>query len=109
MEPSDLDENTLGVHIKVDEDGDFQIFVGSNLVEDQYEEDEIQYFNDLLNGISFTLNFGVDQMAAQGSLMRKMYEAKSKENENKELSELDEDLIKAMAGSNIVHFKKKVH
>jgi len=109
MEPSDLDENTLAVHIKVDEDGDFQIFVGSNLTEENYEEDEIQYFNDLLNGLSFTLNFGVDQMAAQGSLMRKMYEAKHKEQEQKELSEWDEDLIKAMSGSNILHFKKKVH
>ena len=109
MEPSDLDENTLAVHIKVDDDGDFQIFVASNLAEDHYDEDEIQYFNDLLNGISFTLNFGVEQMAAQGTLMRKMYEVKHEEDENEALSERDEDIINALSGSNIVHFKKRVH
>ena len=40
-------------------------------VED-YETEELEFFNDLLNGISFSINFGMEQLAAQGTIMRKL-------------------------------------
>ena len=57
MNVHDLDPDVLAIHLKIDDDGDFQVTIGHNLEEQDYEEGELEFFNDLLNGISFSINF----------------------------------------------------
>ena len=115
MNPDDLDDDVLAIHLRVDDEGDFQVSIGHNLEEEDYEASELEYFNDLLNGISFSINFGLEAMAAQGAIMRNLQELSSgEEDENYELDneilfEPDEDLLKAMKDSKVVSIKRKLN
>ena len=109
MNVHDLDPDVLAIHLKIDDDGDFQVTIGHNLEEQDYEESELEFFNDLLNGISFSINFGIETMAAQGAIMRKLQQFSDEEDENEILFEPDEALVKAMQDSKVVSIKRKLN
>lgn len=111
MDKKNIEEDVLQIQLKIDDEGDFQVSVGHNIDEEDYETEELEFFNDLLNGISFSINFGMEQLAAQGTIMRKLadYTDDDDDDEDEVNFEPDPELIKAMHDRKVVPIKKKFH
>lgn len=108
MREEDIPENSMLIHLSLNDAGEMKVSFGHNFNVDDVEEDSIQYLVDVLNGIRISFDAGMEQFAQQGAMARTI-QGLVEELEGPEVNfEPDEELLDAInRNTNIVPFSKK--
>ena len=108
MEIEDFDDNVLALFMTIDEeDHSFELKIGHSL-SDEMDEDDKNFYLDVLNGLMISLREGIDKLAFDGMMARHMtrlIEKSMPDNAD------PEEVLKNLLGDseNVVAFKRKLH
>jgi len=91
------------LRMDIQEGGDIDIYSAQHFGDDLSEEDCL-YYQNLLTGLNYTLNFGTDYAVALGAMVNHLGEMEA---EDEFVFEPDDELLKAVADKKIVPFDKK--
>lgn len=102
--------NTIAVHLIISTDDDeLDLEFGHNL-DDALEDDEKEFYLDVLHGLVEYLNFGMEKLAIDGLKARKLEELDDEADEGSDIVfEADEKLLKLVSDKTVIQFKKKLH
>ena len=107
MKPEDLPEDSMGIIMQPQPDGDFGVTVIHNL-SDQWSEEEAEPFMDILNGLNMVLSNGFEMLAMYGAMGRMLNDVMDQADEGPEIVfEADEELLEAISDAKVVPFNGK--
>lgn len=102
MHPKDLPENSMMLRMDIQDSGELIIYTAHHFGEDLSEED-CEYFESVLNGLNYVLNFGTEFAKNVGLLVKYTGDLEA---EHEFVFEPDEELKEAVADAKIVKLHK---
>lgn len=102
MEPKDLPKNSMMLRMDILDSGDLKIYSAQHFG-DELTDEECRYYENLVTGLNYTLNFGTDYAVALGALVNHVGELEA---EDEFVFEPDDELIQAVADAKVVPFDK---
>lgn len=121
MDIDEFEDNSLVIVMTINEaDGGLDLAVGHTIADD-FDEEEKDFYLDMLNGIVINMREGIDKLAFDGMMARQLAKLTGTDINGEDLSpDMSNDRhadflreIKELAigpdGGNIINFKKKMH
>lgn len=102
MDPKDLQKNSMMLRMDIMPSGDLKIYSAQHFG-DELTDEECRYYENLVTGLNYTLNFGTDYAVALGSLVNHLGELEAEE---EFVFEPDDELRQAVADAKVVPFDK---
>ncbi len=102
MDPKDLPKNSMMLRMDIQHNGDLKIYSAHHFG-DELTDEECRYYDNLVTGLNYTLNFGTDYVVALGAMVNHLGELEA---EDEFIFEPDDELIKAVADTKVVPFDK---
>lgn len=102
MDPKDLPKNSMMLRMDILPTGDLKIYSAQHFGDDLTDE-ECRYYENLVTGLNYVLNFGTDFAISLGGLVEYAGELEAEE---EFIFEPDEELRQAVADAKVVPFDK---
>jgi hypothetical protein len=102
MEPKDLQKNSMMLRMDILPSGDLKIYSAQHFGDDITDE-EARYYEALLTGLNYALNFGTDFCVGLGTMVLELGEMEAEE---EFIFEPDEELKQAVADAKVIKFNK---
>ena len=107
MIPTNIPPGSLFLIITPEDDGGLAIVAGQSLDDDLFDDEELENFNDLLNGILSKLKNNSSEFMREGMLLRMLRESNDELDRDEEIVfEPDDALLDAIAGAKVIPFKR---
>lgn len=102
MHPKDLPVNSMMIRMDIEDNGDLKIYTAHHFG-DNLTDEECEYYENLLTGLNYVLNFGTDFAKNIGGLVHYTGELEAEE---EFIFEPDEKLKQAVADAKVIKLHK---
>lgn len=104
MKPEDIQLNSVGMVLSINDEGEMSVAVLSNLTE-EFDAEHGQILVDTINGLNAILTSGMDFVITYGATLRYLKE-EMEFNEGAIVFEPDEEFEQAVADAKVIKFDK---